>query len=104
MDRAIEIGGDVKAIRQTRGAVLVSLGRYSEAKEQIFASRTDSDKGHEIALNSYFLARAHLGLGELADAAREQEELDRAIRKFGLGKDMDTMSKSLRKAIAAAVE
>lgn len=102
MDRAMAIGGDLKTIRQTRGAFLVQLGRFSDAKEQILQSRSDTDTSYEAMLNAYFLARTHLGLGETAEAARQAEAMSDVLRLFDAGANIRQLHKSLLEAIDAA--
>jgi len=80
--RALALGPDVPTLLGTRGAVLVSLGRYEEGKALLSSlpgnhDNAPSDATFDTFMNQVFLAQAELALGNstvaqsLVDAARK---------------------------------
>jgi hypothetical protein len=83
-DRAIRLGPKIKTIVASRGAVLVELGRYGEAKALL--QSLASIKGAPLLdslLNRIYLARAEHALGNVA-AARRLIRQAQAIARAGI--------------------
>jgi hypothetical protein len=68
--RALQLGPDLQTLLGSRGAVLVELGRYAEAKAILVPLvAAENSEPFDIFLNQFFLARAERALGNV-DAAQ----------------------------------
>jgi hypothetical protein len=66
--RALQLGHDLQTFLGSRGAVLVKLGRYAEAKAMPLVAAENTEP-FDIFLNQFFLAGAERALGN-AEAAQ----------------------------------
>jgi len=65
---ALKLAGHSKTIQGTRGAILIELGQYEEGKQMLFPITEPDNDPFDIAISSYYLAKAdhHLGNNEQA--------------------------------------
>jgi hypothetical protein len=67
--RALQLGPDLQTLLGSRGAVLVELGRYAEAKAILVPLvAAENSEPFDIFLNQFFLARAERALGNVEAA------------------------------------
>jgi hypothetical protein len=67
-EEAMKYAGHAKTIQGTRGAILIELGKYEEGRKLLFPLTEEGNDLFDIAISSYYLAKAdhHLGNGEQA--------------------------------------
>jgi len=73
--RGMEIGANLRTMRQTRASILVELGRYEEAIALFLSTADMPNSPFEEALVSYFLTRAYAGTGDLPQAETNLQKL-----------------------------
>jgi hypothetical protein len=65
---AMKLAGYSKTIQGTRGAILVELGKYEEGKRNLFPLTGPDNDPVDIAISSYYLAKADHHLGNSGQA------------------------------------
>jgi hypothetical protein len=78
----MKLAGYSKTIQGTRGVILVELGKYEEGKQNLFPlTRPDNDPV-DIAISSYYLAKADHHLGNSGQALvwlKQAEEVSKKV-------------------------
>ncbi|MFT3989708.1 site-2 protease family protein [Aestuariivirga sp.] len=102
--RGMEIGASLRAMRQTRASILVELGRYKEAIALFLSTADVPNSPFEDALVSYFLARAHAGTADLAQAEKYLEKLSALAASPDASPRIAPLAEKARKVIDAAAQ
>lgn len=94
---AMKLASHSKAIQGTRGAILVELGRHEEGKQILLPLTKPGNDPIDIAICSYYLAKADHCLGNSEQARRWLKQAEQVIKKVpGLPEMFASIKQELR--------
>jgi len=96
---AMKLAGYSKTIQGTRGAILVELGKYEEGKQTLFPLTKPDNDPMDIAISSYYLAKADHHLGNNEQAWKWLKQAEQVGEKVpGLSEMFASIKQELRDA------